>query len=118
MSAIYGGAIMTDLSEHRIENHVDRLEDQIDRLANLVTRLEKAADDNSDTGEDWTLSANQFAFMAQHHNEIEAAFAKDDMVALEQIASSEAFRSAFGSMGFDEACDRYETMLEGTGDKS
>jgi hypothetical protein len=62
--------------------------------------------------DNWTLNANQMLYMLQNHNVIEAAFAEDDLGSLRQLAVSHEFRALFGDMSFDEAYDRYETMLE------
>jgi hypothetical protein len=68
-----------------------------------VTDLEQA---------DWTLNADQMTFMLQHHNYVEQAYADEDMDALHALADSEAYKAAFGDMSWDEAYDRYETMIE------
>jgi predicted RNase H-like HicB family nuclease len=60
---------------------------------------------------DWTLNPDQLIFMLRHHNTIAAAFASEDLIYLRDLAASTAFRATFGDMGFDEAWDRYETML-------
>ena len=57
------------------------------------------------------LTPDQLAFMVQHHDFIEAAYAADDMEALEALARSDAYQAYFGAMPFDEAYDRYECML-------
>jgi hypothetical protein len=61
---------------------------------------------------DWTLTPEQMLFLMQRHNVIEKAYANDDLESLRTLASSEEFTALFGSMGFDEAYDRYETMVE------
>ncbi|MEO8609712.1 MAG: hypothetical protein ABI690_17600 [Chloroflexota bacterium] len=61
---------------------------------------------------DWTLTPEQILFLMQQHNVIETAFASDDLELLRTIAASKDFMSLFGDMGFDEAYDHYETMLE------
>jgi len=62
----------------------------------------------------WTLNTDQMIFMLQHHNMIETAFAVDDVENLRELAASPSFRAVF-DMSFDEAYDRYETMLEISG---
>jgi hypothetical protein len=64
------------------------------------------------TETDWSLTPEQMLFLMQNHNALETAFAEDNLEFLRMFASSEAFVNFFGSMGFDEAYDRYETMLE------
>jgi hypothetical protein len=64
------------------------------------------------TENDWTLTPEQMLFLMQNHNAIESAFANDDLEALRTFASSEDYLTLFGNMGFDEAYDSYETMLE------
>lgn len=60
----------------------------------------------------WILNPEQMLFLMQNHNALETAYAEDNLEFLRAFASSEAFINLFGSMGFDEAYDRYETMLE------
>jgi hypothetical protein len=57
------------------------------------------------------LTPDQLAFMVQHHDFIEAAYAAENLAALEALAQSAAYRVYFGAMPFDEAYDRYECML-------
>lgn len=64
------------------------------------------------TENDWALTPEQMLFLMQRHNVIETAYANDDLESLRTLASSKEFTALFGSMGFDEAYDRYETMLE------
>ncbi|MBI5668674.1 MAG: hypothetical protein HZC41_11765 [Chloroflexi bacterium] len=66
------------------------------------------------TKDEWMLTAEQMLFMLQNHNSIETAFAEDNLESLRQLAGSEEFLTLFGEMSFDEAYDRYETMLEYT----
>lgn len=61
---------------------------------------------------EWILNTNQAIFMLTHHNAIETAYANEDMKALRKIAASKEYRKLFGKMTWDEAYDRYETMLE------
>lgn len=61
---------------------------------------------------DWSLSGAQALWMLQHHNLIEDAFATDNMSALDIVVASDDFKTIFGEMSFDEAYDRYESMLE------
>jgi hypothetical protein len=68
-------------------------------------------------GDDWSLTTDQMIFMLEHHNAIETADDEDDDTFFEQLINSIEFRALFGDMTFDEAFDRYETMLEaGRGD--
>lgn len=53
-------------------------------------------------------------FLMQHNNMTAAAFEADDFEALREFAASEEFIYHFGSMGFDEAYDRYLTAIEDT----
>jgi hypothetical protein len=62
--------------------------------------------------EEWTLDADQMIFMLQRHNEIEAAYANEDMTALRELSELEEYLMLFGDMSFDEAYDRYESTLE------
>ncbi len=62
--------------------------------------------------DEWTLNADQMVFMLQHHNPITAAYEADDLDFLRELADSQAYKSVFGMMSFDEAYDRYECMLE------
>jgi hypothetical protein len=62
--------------------------------------------------DDWTLNADQMIFMLQHHNSIEAAYEGDNLEVLRELAASDEYKAIFGTMSFDEAYDRYETMLE------
>lgn len=50
--------------------------------------------------------------MMQHHNFIESAFENEDLDSLRELADSDAFKTVFGQMGFDEAFDRCETVFE------
>ena len=61
----------------------------------------------------WILNADQMTFMLQHHNVIEAAYSSNDLDFLCELAASEPYLAVFGHMGWDEAYDRYETLLEG-----
>ena len=61
---------------------------------------------------DWTLNPEQMLFLMQNHNTIETAYAEDNLEFLRAFASSDEFVALFSNMGFDEAYDRYETMLE------
>jgi hypothetical protein len=64
------------------------------------------------TENDWTLTPEQMLFLMQHNNAFESAYTNDDLEALRAFASSEDYLTLFGNMGFDEAYDRYETILE------
>ena len=67
--------------------------------------------------DNWTLTAEQMTWMAQHHNQIEEAFTAADIEWLRHLADTTDFKRAFGDMGFDEAYDRYECTLEDQGSK-
>lgn len=67
---------------------------------------------NAEIDDEWSLNTDQMIFMMQHHNLIEQAFADDDMDSLRALAASEAYKMIFHDMSFDEAYDRYESMLE------
>jgi hypothetical protein len=75
-------------------------------LAPLMPEDEAIEDD------DWSLTPEQMFFMFENHNDIEIAFEEGDMEALRTLAATEEFLSLFGEMSFDEAYDRYETVLE------
>ena len=62
----------------------------------------------SKTGEEWSLTSAQMAFMLQHIGEIEAAYAHDDIGFLNDLESSAAYGSLFADMPWDEAFDRFE----------
>lgn len=67
---------------------------------------------NIEIDDEWSLTTDQMIFMMQHHNLIEQAFEDDDMDSLRTLAASEAFKLIFHDISFDEAYDRYESMLE------
>jgi len=77
----------------------------------MVIQQQKEIPKTTHTDE-WTLTPSQMLFLMQNHNIIEAAFAADDLEFLRQFAASDEFIQLFGDTGFDEAYDRYETMLE------
>ncbi len=54
----------------------------------------------------WGLNARQMTFMLQHHNVIEAAYTSGDAEALRNLAASQAYKTLFTEMGWDEAFDR------------
>lgn len=68
--------------------------------------------DGVSTDDDWTLNTEQMLFMMAHNNEIETAFEVDDMQYFKTLVASDEYQSLFGEMSFDEAFDRYESMLE------
>lgn len=65
---------------------------------------------------DWSLTGEQMLYLMQHNNLIVAAFAADDLEVIRRLTASEGFTSRFGSMGFDEAYDRYLTAIEAVKD--
>jgi hypothetical protein len=75
-------------------------DDQHRLLAILQEQLEPKGD--------WALQGKQLAFMLQHHDEIELAYAGEDMEALDKLESSTEYKALFGDMPWDEAYDRYE----------
>jgi len=60
---------------------------------------------------DWALEGDQFIFMFERHNAIMGAIERDDDDFLLGLADSEAFKKLFGSVGWDEAFDRYEAAV-------
>lgn len=62
--------------------------------------------------DDWTLSDTQMEWMLQHINQIDEAFAADDLEWLRHLADASDYKRKFGEMSFDEAYDRYECTLE------
>lgn len=81
---------------------VEQLSDS-DQLTLLATLQERFAIDD-----EWALEGDQLAFMLQHHDQIEAAYASDDMSVLDELEASPEYRALFGDMPWDEAYDRYE----------
>lgn len=71
--------------------------------------------------DDWSLTAEQMLFMLRRHNPILAAYEREDMDFLRQLAASDEYKAAFGKMSWDEAFDRYEStwvdQREDTADK-
>lgn len=61
---------------------------------------------------DWSLTGEQMLYLMQHNNLIVSAFTADDYETLRAFADSKEFRYHFGTMGFDEAYDRYLTAIE------
>jgi hypothetical protein len=84
-------------------------DDQRELLRTLQEQL--AEDDDS-----WALQGAQLAFMLQHHDEIETAYASEDMTFLDRLESSEEYRNLFGDMPWDEAYDRFEETWWDEGD--
>ena len=70
-----------------------------------------------DAGE-WEINSDQMLFMLQHNNDILLAFENDDMSYFKTLVSTVDYRKLFEDMSFDEAFDRYETMLEEDSDDS
>jgi|SRR5579871_774057 len=62
------------------------------------------------------LTPEQLAFMLKHHVEIEMALIPHmppiDPDAIRELVNSEEYRSAFGTMSWDDAYDRYQDMPE------
>jgi hypothetical protein len=98
-----------------VETLRERLLRQQSREYRLLYRILTSEALNPD---DWSLSSDQMIFMLQHNNEIEAAYERDDLEFLRSLAASDEYKSVFGDMSFDEAYDRYETLLEDSGDLS
>jgi hypothetical protein len=61
--------------------------------------------------DDWSLSAEQMAFMLEHHNIIEQAYEQQDLTAVRKLAKTKSYKQIFGDMSWDEAYDRYEEFL-------
>jgi hypothetical protein len=97
------------LTLNRFQSELARMTSLMTERNVIVRRLQHLHEQEED---DWSLNTDQMIFMLQHHNVIEAAFENDDMQFLRDLADSEAYRSIFGDMSFDEAYDRYEVMLE------
>jgi hypothetical protein len=74
--------------------------------------IEAIADSIHTMDEGWTLTPEQMVFMLEHHYVIELAFSLDDMPMLRNLAASREFIQLFPDMTFDEAYDRYETMIK------
>ena len=98
-----------------VETLRERLLRQQSREYRLLYRILTSEALNPD---DWSLSSDQMIFMLQHNNEIEAAYERDDLEFLRSLAASDEYKAAFGDMSFDEAYDRYETLLEDSSDLS
>lgn len=67
----------------------------------------------SDQQTEWTLTADQLAFMRGRHMVVEIAYASEDMELLRRIAATDEYRALFGTMTWDEAYDRYEMWMLG-----
>ncbi len=78
----------------------------------MVIQENRKQDQVTPQDDDWTLTSDQMLFMLQHHNAIEDAYASDNMDFLRNLAGSNAYKTLFGDMPWDEAYDRYESMLE------
>jgi hypothetical protein len=76
-----------------------------DEQRELLHTLRERLDEKQD---DWALEGEQLAFMVQHKDEIEAAYADDNMNMLTDLASSKEYQTLFGDMPWDEAYDRFE----------
>ncbi len=61
--------------------------------------------------DDFTLNAAQMQFMINAHNAAEAAYAAQDWAVIDEITASAEWRQLFGDMSWDQAYDRYETMM-------
>lgn len=61
---------------------------------------------------DWSLTPEQTLFMLRHHNDIQSAFAANDLDRLTLLSDSKAYIDLFGVMRFDEAYDRYLMSLD------
>lgn len=95
---------MTSPNLHNALSLVSQLsvEEQRILLKALQERLSSAGD------EDWALQGAQLAFMLQHQDDIEAAYASDDMARLDVLEGSPEYKALFGDMPWDEAYDRFE----------
>jgi len=82
----------------------------MDGLSMAIKKIERASSHTENT--DWSLSGEQMLYFMQHNNMIVAALEADNLASIREFAASEGFISRFGSMGFDEAYDRYLTAVE------
>jgi hypothetical protein len=60
---------------------------------------------------DWTLTGEQMIYFLKYNNLIEAAYSENDMKTLRILAASDEFKAIFGNIRWDEAYDRYESMI-------
>lgn len=88
--------------------------EQLTAIQQLVhaTIDEVRVSENIDADDDWTLNGEQMLFMLQNHNFIEEVFESGEMESLDELVESDEFAAIFQDMSFDEAYDRYLTMLE------
>lgn len=92
---------------------VNRLsvEDQDTLMLHLLDKLAEAApapERRSPQDDEWALRGPQLDFMRQRHQAIMEAIERDDDAFLLGLAETPEFKALFGSMGWDEAFDRYE----------
>jgi hypothetical protein len=61
---------------------------------------------------DWALTDEQFQYFKLYQQMIEDAFKEDNMEGLRAFAEGESFLAKFGDMGFDEAYDRFQDIVD------
>lgn len=59
---------------------------------------------------EWELTPEQYSYMVARIDFINAAYANEDMALLHELSTTEPYVSLFGSMSWDEAYDRFESM--------
>ncbi len=111
--AVFFELVVPDVNHHD-HDHVPYSAEHQDATTAIERAIEKYEGKRPDRparlgnyAKDWTLTASQLEFMLNHHNDIEGATAK-----LEELRTSEEYKARFAGMPWDEAYDRYETMLE------
>ena len=82
-----------------------------DNLTNAIQNAQFIPNKPEST-DSWALTSEQLQLMQSHHEQIEQAYADDDDDYFAQMMNSPDFLQRFGSMGWDEAYDRYEVWLE------
>jgi hypothetical protein len=87
------------------------LEDQDTLMLHLLDKLAEAnpaPEPHAPQDDEWALRGPQLEFMQQRHQAILDAIERDDDALLLGLADTPEFKALFGSMGWDEAFDRYE----------
>lgn len=72
----------------------------------------KEVPDTPESIDGWKLNTEQLAFMQMHHKDIELAYETDDDTFFDQVVKRPDYVKFFGTMGWDEAYDRYEVWLD------
>lgn len=105
---------MISTTLHDVIALVGQLSTDVQRT--LLHTLEDRQAALCDAAQGWTLQGAQLAFMLQHHDSIEAAYACGELASLDVLGTSEEYQALFGDMSWDEAYDRFkETCLRGFG---